>query len=179
MKKIYYSQSEALEAALELKKENPNYTVLSGKSLDLSYDVEQSDSFSELVKDWAGEVSAYKVLDERGQIVATIGYWDTESVELARARRDVKGAIANWGDGVFTVDDDDSADEIAQFITRIEVEESILREGDLYDGHWASLLGELDLKVGDISIIHVFNTRDDYRDDYEYRRLVLCYAQDF
>lgn len=172
MKKIYYSQSEALEAALELKKENPNYTVLSGKTLDLDYDIEQSDSFSELVKNWAGEVAAYEVLDEKGQTVAKIGYWDTESVELARARRDVYGAVATWNADPFSVEGE-SIEEVAQFITRDDVSEQTVNEGDINEDEWAGLLGQLDLEVGDTSVVHVF------RELNGNEQLVLCYSQDF
>lgn len=172
MKKIYYSQSEALEAALELKKENPNYTVLSGKFLNLDYDVEQSDSFSELVKSWSGEVAAYEVLDERGQIVAKIGYWDTESVELARARRDVYGAVATWNADPFNVEDE-YLEGVAEFVSRDDVSEQVINEGDINDDEWERLLGLLDLEVGDTSIVHVF------RELNGNEQLTLCYSQDF
>ena len=171
MKKIYYSQNEAKQAVNEMLTENSNYSV-KNSSFEMDYDVEQSDSFSELVNSWAGEVSAYEISDEAGQTVAKIGYWDTESVELARARRDVYGAVATWNADPFAVEGN-SVEEVAEFIVRNDVSEQTINEGDVNDDEWASLLEELDLEVGDTSVVHVFCELSGNE------QLTLCYSQDF
>ena len=171
MKKIYYSQNEAKQAVNEMLNENSNYRV-KNSSFEMDYDVEQSDSFSELVNSWAGEVSAYEISDEAGQTVAKIGYWDTESVELARARRDVYGAVATWNADPFAVEGN-SVEEVAEFIVRNDVSEQTINEGDVNDDEWASLLSLLDLEVGDTSVVHVFCELNGNE------QLTLCYSQDF
>ncbi len=170
MKKIYYSQDEAKQAVKDIMSENANYTVKNG-SLELNYDMEESESFSELVKDWAGETSAYIVEDENGQNVATIGYWDSESVELARARRDVSGAVATWNADPFAVEGE-SIEEVAQFITREDVDETVINDSNVDEEEWADLSAKLDLNPEDTYVIRVFASRN------HTEQLIICYEED-
>lgn len=72
---IFYSYEEAKKAANEMLAANPSYTIVCG-AIDDRADAEESDSFRELVGSWSGEVAAFRVEDERFQIVAKFGYWE-------------------------------------------------------------------------------------------------------
>lgn len=170
MKKIYYSQDEAKQAVKDIMAENANYTVKNG-SLELDYDMEESDSFRELVHGWSGETAAYVIEDENGETVARIGYWGTESVELARARRDVDGAVATWNADPFSVEGE-SIEGVAEFITREDVDEKVINDSDVDEEEWANLAAKLDLNPDDTYVIHTFTARN------HTEQLIICYEED-
>lgn len=170
MKKIYYSENEAKQAAENIMNENANYTMKTG-SMDLGNGEEESESFASLVGTASGETAAYVIEDERGQIVAKFGYWDTESVELAQARKAVEGAVATWNADPFCVEGE-IVEDVAEFISREDVDEKVVNDSDVDEEEWANLAAMLDLNPGDMTVLHIFESRDNTE------RLYLCHAED-
>lgn len=73
MKKIaFYSKQCAKQCAEEIAKSCNGY--IESKLISLNCD--DVEDVPEEIDQWAGEMSAFSVVDESSNIVAVVGYWD-------------------------------------------------------------------------------------------------------
>lgn len=171
-KRIYYTRDEAQAAAEAFIQENGGRIDRQTATIDhKARGLEESDSFTANVPSWSGEAPAVRVVDSHGQTAALFGYWTTESKAYADALARSRSAVAAWNSDAFCVEGE-SAEGVAAFMARPDVEEWTYKPGELEPEDWATLAAWLDLEPEDPAAIHQFVARDG-------ERLTICFRGEF
>lgn len=170
---IYYTLDEAREAAEAYVQEHGGRIDTRTATIDhKAHDLEESDSFTQRVSCWSGEVSAVRVEASHGRTAALFGYWTSESAEMQDAAARAWGAVAAWNADAFSVENG-TTEDVAAFITRPDVEEWTYKRGELEPEDWDALAARLDLEPAEPAAIHQFIARESGE------KLTICFSDEF